>query len=168
VPLKKKLDTCFKEGARGGERHKGLRRVSTAVPEVADKFLQKAKHNLDAVTDFKNMGYSDWSASASFYALYHCLLALLAKHGYESRNQSCTFAFIENLIEKKECLLALEDLQEIFDKDVTEDIAHSNKILDIRETMQYSFKTSLEQKEFDRLLERTNTLFKAIRKEIER
>jgi uncharacterized protein (UPF0332 family) len=47
--------------------------------ELINKYLAKATHNLNAVTEFKKIGYSDWSASAAFYALYHCLLALLIK-----------------------------------------------------------------------------------------
>src|SRR3989344_7641247 len=151
MSLKDKLSKCFKEGESGGERHKGLRKIE-ANKELIEKHLEKAAHNLNAVTDFKSIGYSDWSASASFYALYHCLLALVLKFGYQSRNQSCAFAFVEDLINKGKVSLNVNDLREIFDKDVTEDLAHSEKILDIRETMQYSFKTTLNNEEFNRLL----------------
>lgn len=164
---KNKLNECFKEGERRGERHKGLRKIDVSR-ELIDKHLAKATHNLNAITEFKNIGYSDWSASAAFYALYHCLLALLIKFGYQSRNQTCTFAFIENLINKGKISLKLEDLKEIFDKDVTENLAHSEKILDIRENMQYSFRTFMKEEEFNKLLERTKLLFDKIRKEIEK
>jgi len=167
MSLKDKLEKCFEEGERGGERHKGLRKIE-ANEELIDKHLAKAAHNLNAVTDFKNMGYSDWSASAAFYALYHCLLALVAKFGYQSINQSCTFAFVEDLINKGKISLTLEDLKEIFDKDIAEDLVHSEKILDIRETMQYSFKTSLNDEEFNKLLERTKLLFNKLRIEVEK
>ncbi|MBI2629734.1 HEPN domain-containing protein [Candidatus Pacearchaeota archaeon] len=164
---KNKLDECFKEGERGGERHKGLKKIDISR-ELINKHLAKATHNLNAIIEFKNIGYSDWSASAAFYALYHCLLALLIKFGYQSRNQTCTFAFIEGLINKGKISLKLEELKEIFDKDITENLAHSEKILDIRENMQYSFKTSMEKEEFNKLLERTKLLFDKIRKEIEK
>lgn len=167
MSLKNKLDKCFKEGEMGGERHKGLRKIK-ANKELIDKHLEKAGHNLNALSDFKNMGYSDWSASASFYALYHCLLALVLKFGYQSRNQSCTFSFVEDLINQGKVSLKIEDLKEIFDKDVTEDLAHSEKILDIRETMQYSFRTSLNNEEFSRLLNRTKSLFDKLKIEIEK
>ena len=116
---------------------------------------------------FKKEGFSDWSDSASFYCLYHSLLAVLAKHGFESRNQSCTFAFIEKLIEQMDIYLTKEELKEIFDKDISENLEHSNKILDIRENMQYSIKTTLEEEEFSELKERTKVLFDKIRKNIE-
>ena len=94
--------------------------------------LVKAIHNFNAITDFHDLGYSDWSASASFYALYHGLLAFLAREGYESRNQSCTFALIEYFITKGEIkALSITDLKEVFDKDVTTSLEHSAKILDI-------------------------------------
>jgi hypothetical protein len=87
------------------------------------------------------------------------LLALLSKNGLESRNQNCTFAFVENLIEQHEISLTKEELKEIFDKDVTEDLQHSSKILDIRENMQYSIKTSMEEQEFLSLKQKTKFLF---------
>ena len=208
MQLKNKLDECFKEGERGGERHKGLREIGLNE-DLIEKHLKKAGHNLNAVTEFRNIGYSDWSASAAFYALYHCLLALLINpreksvafmrrldtrifpgshqtndklhplgwstnlkglviFGYQSRNQTCTFAFIEDLIIKGKISLKLEELKEIFDKDIAENLAHSEKILDIRENMQYSFKTSMEEEEFNKLLERTKILFDKIRREIEK
>ena len=61
-----------------------------------------------------------------------------------------------------------EELKEIFDKDISEDLAHSEKILDIRETMQYSFETSLNDEEFNKLVGRTKVLFDKLRKEIEK
>src|SRR3989339_579179 len=167
MSLNNKLKKCFEEGEKGKERHKGLRQVKISR-EMIDDHLKKAEHNLNAVTDFKDIGYSDWSASASFYALYHCLLALLAKNGIESRNQTCTFAFIEQMINDKKLSITKEELSEIFDKDITEDLMHSNKILDIRENMQYSIKTSLERKEFDLLKQRTKELLDKLRREIEK
>ena len=162
--MKDKIKACLKEGEKG-ERHKGLRKIEKSE-ELAKQHLDKAIHNFKAMISFQKTGFSDWSASASFYCLYHCLLALLAKEGYESRNQSCTFALIEDFIDKYE--INLEDLKEIFDKDVTEDLQHSSKILDIRENMQYSVKTALEDKEFIELKEMTKKIFYKLRKDIEK
>ena len=117
---------------------------------------------------FQKTGFSDWSASASFYCLYHCLLALIAKEGFESRNQSCTLALIEDMINRGKISLSKENLREIFDSDITENLEHSNKILDIRENMQYSIKTALEQEEFLELKERTKEIFNKVRAEIEK
>jgi len=164
MSMKDKIKACLKEGEKG-ERHKGLKKIEKSE-ELAKQHLDKAIHNFKAMISFQKTGFSDWSASASFYCLYHCLLALLAKEGYESRNQSCTFALIEDFIDKYE--INLEDLKEIFDKDVTEDLQHSSKILDIRENMQYSVKTALEDKEFIELKEMTKKIFDKLRKDIEK
>lgn len=166
MSIKEKLGKCFKEGEKG-ERHKGLKRIEISEERV-NGHLNKAIHNFKAMTAFQKIGFSDWSASASFYCLYHCLLALIAKEGYESRNQTCTFALVEDMINNKKTSLTKEGLKGIFDADITEDLEHSNKILDIRENMQYSIKTALEQEEFLELKERTKALFDKIRKEIER
>ena len=85
MSVKDKLKKCFKEGEIGGEHHKGLKKIEINQGLI-DKHLKKAAHNLQAVNDFKNSGYSDWSASASFYSIYHCLLALTIKHGYQTKS----------------------------------------------------------------------------------
>ncbi|MBU2637597.1 MAG: HEPN domain-containing protein [Nanoarchaeota archaeon] len=163
-----KLKKCLDEGKKGGERHKGLRKIPSDNAE-ANSHIAKALHNFSAINDFHDMGYSDWSASAAFYTLYHGLLALLAQKGYESRNQACTFALIEEMIGKGEIKhITMADIKEIYDKDVTEDIAHSSKLLDIREKMQYSTSTSLAEEEFKALKERTKELMDKIRLELER
>jgi uncharacterized protein (UPF0332 family) len=166
MDIQNKLKDCLKQGEKG-ERHKGLRKIAISQ-EIVSGYVKKAIHNFNAIDIFKKDGYSDWSASASFYSLYHLLLALIAKKGFESRNQNCTFALIEDMINKKEISLTKEELKEIFDKDVTEDLQHSNKILDIRENMQYSIKTYLKEQEFISLKERTKILFDKLRKEVEK
>lgn len=166
MDIQNKLKDCLKKGELG-ERHKGLRKIIPSL-ELTEGHIKKAIHNFNAMDIFKKQGYSDWSASASFYSLYHLLLALISKNGFESRNQNCTFALVEQMIENKEISLTKEELNEIFDKDVTEDLQHSNKILDIRENMQYSIKTSLKEQEFISLKERTKELFDKLRKEVEK
>ena len=166
MSVRDKLKKCLKEGEKG-ERHKGLKKIEVSEEKIKGH-LDKAIHNFKAMLFFQKNGFSDWSASAAFYSLYHCLLALIAKKGLESRNQSCTFALVEDMIEKGVISLTKNDLKEIFDSDVTEDIEHSNKILDIRENMQYSVKTALEQEEFVELKDRTKRLFDKIRLEVEK
>ena len=165
MSIKDKISKCLKEGKKG-ERHKGLKKIDISEEDIKG-YLNKAVHNFKAMTEFQKIGFSDWSASAAFYCLYHCLLALLTKEGIESRNQSCTFAYIEDMIVKKKISLTKEELKEIFDKNVTEDLEHSKMILDIRENMQYSIKTNLENNEFIELKERTKKLFDKMRQDIE-
>ena len=166
MSLQHKLKWCFKNGEKG-ERHKGLKKIEISDEKIKGH-LDKAIHNFKAMIVFQKSGFSDWSASAAFYCLYHCLLALLAKEGYESRNQNCTFILIEDMIDKKKISLTKEDLKEIFDTDIIEDLEHSSKILDIRENMQYSIKTYLEQKEFLEMKERTKMLFDKLRLDLEK
>ena len=158
---------CLDEGARGGERHKGIKKKKPDMKE-AREFVEKALHNFSAMTDFHKQGYSDWSASAGFYALYHGLLAILAKKGFESRNQSCTFALVEEMIQKGEVDITEEELMDIYSKDVTTDIEHSKKLFDIREKMQYSARTELSEQEFDELKKRVKALLDKLRLEVER
>ncbi len=168
MPVNDKLKKCLDEGIRGGERHQGLRKI-TPSQKRAEEHLAKMTKNFKAITDFHDSDHSDWSASAAFYALYHGLLAILAQRGFESRNQSCTFALVEDLITKGEIkLLTLADTKEIFDKDINRDLDQSEKILDIREVMQYSTKTSLEEEEFEELKQRTKEIMNKIRLELER
>lgn len=167
MSVKEKLRKCFKDGERGEERHKGLRRIEISEDRIRGH-VNKANRNFHAITDFKEIGYSDWSASAAFYSLYHLLLALLAKHGIESRNQSCTFAFVEDLIDSGEISLTKHDLEKIFDRKLEENLEQSDKILDLRETIQYSTRTSMEDKEFEDMKNKVKHLFDKIKKEIER
>ena len=163
-----KLKSCFDEGKRGEERHQGLRIIKPSQ-DKAQEHLTKALHNFGAMTKLHDLNYSDWSASAAFYTLYHGLLAILAQRGFESRNQSCTFELIMDLINKGEIQrLTNTDVKEIFDKDVTLDLEHSTRILDIRERMQYSTKTSLAEDEFQILKKQTQALLAKIRLELER
>ena len=64
--------------------------------------------------------------------------------------------------------MSVADINEIYDKSVTADLEHSNKILDIRERMQYSTRTSLTEEEFQMMKKRTKELLDKIRLELER
>jgi len=162
---REKIKKCFKEGQRG-ERHKGIRKIEVNKAKI-NGHLKKSIHNFSAMISFQKTGFSDWSASASFYCLYHGLLSLIAMYGFESRNQSCTFTLVEHLINGGKIGLTIEELREIYDKDVTDDLENSDNILDIRDNMQYSIKTSFEVEEFQELKRRTKVLFDKIRLEIE-
>lgn len=94
--LDKKFKWCMSKGEGDERKHKGLRRIKPDEKE-AEAHVKKAVHNLDAMREFSN-GYPDWAISAGFYAMYHSLLAILYKMGYESRNQECTITAIEYFI----------------------------------------------------------------------
>ena len=85
----RKFHWCLEKGKTGGRKHHGLRKIKPD-PQEAENHIQKALHNLEAVEYNIKGGFSDWAVSAAFYAMYHSLLAVLYKLGYESRNQECT------------------------------------------------------------------------------
>ena len=99
--IQNKIEWCLKKAEKELEKdelHRGLVKIASS-PQIARKHIEKAQHNLNAALFFHEHGYSDWSASAFFYCAYHNFLAILRKYGYESRNQECTLALIESLIE---------------------------------------------------------------------
>lgn len=89
---------CLKKGKPGG-KHRGIAKIGPD-PKEAAAHIEKAQHNLRAVDYNIAGGFQDWAVSAAFYTMYHALLALLYKLGYESRNQECTLSATEYLISK--------------------------------------------------------------------
>lgn len=164
--LNKQLEDCLRSGKKGS-RHKGLIKTGPDMKR-AIAHLKKAEHNRDAMVYFyQSKRFSDWSASAGFYCVYHCCLAILAKFGYESRSQNCTFLLIESLISEGKIMnITLNELKEI--RDPEQSLQSSEKIVDIRESMQYGIRMSLRDQEFNGLLQRTNTLLEKFRQEINR
>ena len=152
--IKNKLDWCLKKAQDEllkGDKHRGLVKKDEDIL-LARKHLIKAEHNLKAIIDFKKIGYSDWSASAAFYSVYHCFLSILSKFGYESRNQECTFAVIYDLIDSGKIDLSKELIERIQSLDIGER-QERVKIIDIRESEQYGVNLSLDNKTFEEILE---------------
>lgn len=115
----------------------------------ASLHLAKARHNLNAALFFQKNNYSDWSASAFFYCIYHCFLAILRRFGYESRNQECTIAVIEML--KEQGKIAIDDrfISTLKISQVKED---EHSIIRIREDFQYGTDVKFHRKEeFEKL-----------------
>ncbi|MCK4589051.1 MAG: HEPN domain-containing protein [Nanoarchaeota archaeon] len=147
-----KVKWCLKkaeEELKEDEKHRGLVKKDPDV-ELAKQHIAKAEHNLKAIVAFKEHGFSDWSTSATFYSIYHGLLAVLAKLGYESRNQGCTFALIYSLIENKKINLDKKFVEEIHVLDHEE--KHENPtVIEVREIEQYGVSISLEDPVYERL-----------------
>ena len=99
---RKEIEECNKLGKR--PKHRGLLRENPNIEE-AKKHLAKAEHNLDGITKFREINFSDWSMSAGFYCIYHCFLAIASAFGYESANQTCTIALMRFLKENKKIQL---------------------------------------------------------------
>ena len=141
---KSKLNWCLKkaqEELEQGSKHRGLIITQPDIKK-AREHITKSEHYLKATDYLKKGDFSDISASTVFYSMYHCLLAIAAKFGYESRNQVCTFALISSLIEEGKINFEQALLNRISQLEIQEDAQTS---LEIRE--QYQYGTSLSIKD---------------------
>jgi len=137
MQFENKFEWCLKQGGKG-EKHKGLKKIEPDLEE-AEKQIKKALSDLDTMTYLYSGKKTDWVASAAFYAMYHSLLAILYKIGYESRNQECTINAIEYFVERKILKIDKDYIKMIRSLQETKEDAKS-----IREDMQYSSKTQME------------------------
>ena len=103
----RKFHWCLEKGKIGGRKHRALRKIRPD-PQEAENHIQKALHNLEAVEYNIKGGFSDWAVSAAFYAMYHSLLTVLYKLGYESRNQECTINTVDYFIRTRKIKLDLK------------------------------------------------------------
>ena len=110
----------------------------------ASLHLAKARHNLNAALFFQKNNYSDWSASAFFYCIYHCFLAILRRFGYESRNQECTIAVIEML--KEQGKIAIDD-RFISTLKISQAKEDEHSVIRTREDFQYGTDIEFQKKE---------------------
>ena len=148
-----KVDWCLKKAERelsNSGKHKGLVRVSPNLEEVR-KHIEKAEHYLEATDLLKKENFSDICASTLFYSMYHCLLAIASKFGYESGNQECTFALIHSLIEEGK----IDFEEELLNKIALPLVEKSNDKLsmNIREQYQYGTELSLGEDFYEELFE---------------
>ncbi len=111
-------------------------------------------------------GFNDWAVSTSFYVHYHCLLAILQKFGYESKNQECTFAVIEQLIEQKKINLTKEHLQKISTQDHEETLQETD-IIGLREFFRYGTQTNYEKEKIKELLKQSKNFLEKIKTTLE-
>ncbi len=111
---------------------------------MAKLHITKAQHNLNAALFFAKNGYSDWSASAFFYCIYHCFLAILCKFGYESRNQECTIAVIEML--KEQGKVDIDD-RFVSTLKVSQAKEDEHSVIKMREEFQYGTDIEFQKKE---------------------
>ncbi|MBI4141812.1 hypothetical protein HY484_02735 [Candidatus Woesearchaeota archaeon] len=135
----KEIEECKKLGKR--QKHRGLLKNDPNIDE-AKKHLAKAEHNLDGITKFKQIGFSDWSMSAGFYCIYHCFLAIAAKFGYESANQTCTISLIRFLKEENKINLDEKFIELLQYEEINNIEEHS--IIDLREDYTYGVQISVK------------------------
>ncbi len=137
---KKEIEECTKLGKR--PKHRGLIKSNPDLEE-AKKHLAKAEHNLNGITQFKEIGFSDWSMSAGFYCIYHCFLAIAAKFGYESANQTCTISLMRFLKEINKINLD-EKYIKLLEYPEMENVKEEESVIDLREDYTYGVQTSIK------------------------
>ena len=129
-------------------KHRGLLKVESNE-KLAQEHIAKAEHNLEFFLLAKEHKFYDWAIIIGFYAMYHCCLAILAKRGYESRNQECTLALIENLIEDKKIN---EDFKRYISNIKSAAKEEEDQILPMREKYQYTPIIDIDMQKVDELL----------------
>ncbi|MDI6738261.1 MAG: HEPN domain-containing protein [Nanoarchaeota archaeon] len=135
--IDEKFKWCLKKGETG-KNHKGIKKINPDYAE-SERQIKKAESDLGAMQMLYEGGRTDWVASAAFYSMYHSLLAVLCRFGYESRNQECSITFIEKFIEEGIIRLEPKYIAMIMGMQEGDKDAKS-----IREEMQYGSKTSME------------------------
>src|SRR3989338_3117662 len=135
----KEIEECKNLGKR--IKHRGLLKVEPNL-DNAGKHIAKAEHNLKAISKFKEIGFSDWSIAAGFYSIYHCFLAIAAKFGYESRNQTCTIALMDWLKEEGKINIDERFVDMLRYEDIGE--AQESSVIDMREEYTYGAEISFE------------------------
>ena len=137
-------------------------KVKWCLNKSASLHLVKARHNLKAALFFQKNNYSDWSASAFFYCVYHCFLAVLRKFGYESRNQECTIAVMEMLKEQGKIEIDGRFISTLKISQAKED---EHSIIKIREDFQYGTDVEFHRKEeFEKLAQMCKEAIEATNK----
>tara|TARA_Y100000294_G_C8565231_1_gene340561 strand:+ start:1336 stop:1794 length:459 start_codon:yes stop_codon:yes gene_type:complete len=131
-----------------GIKHRGLIEIDPDLDE-AKKHIQKAEHNFKAVFTMEKSGLLDWSVNAVFYTIYHCFLGIIAKFGYESRNQECTIALVEHLKEQKKIILSTEIIEAL--KIAESEEKNEKSAIVLRENFQYGTETKIEDKTLSEL-----------------
>ena len=136
------------------KRHKAKERgLSIVQPneDLANSHFNKAQHDLVVMNDLAKLKHEDWVIISGYYSMYHGAMAILAKLGLSSKDHTTTAAILElcfndklgNFVdkfnkafaekEKIELTISKKQLKSFFDT------------LKLRETAQYSIKTSFSE-----------------------
>ena len=159
-----KVEWCIKKAEKEKEtvgRHRGLITIEPNG-ELAQEHLQKAEDNLRVAYAMQKGGHSGWSTSAFFYCGYHCCLAIAAKFGYESRNQECTVALMEMLLEQGKINID-QNIIDALNSSKQEEVPFS--LIKKREELQYGIEKEINTTDFEvlekiaiKLLEQTKKI----------
>jgi|SRR3989338_1621570 len=126
--------------------------------KLSKEHIEKAKHNLKAADYSVQGNFNDWAVSQSYYAMYHALLAIFFKKGFESKNHECTIGTVEFLIETKEINFDMEDLYFIR---TTEQMT-TKDAKSLREEFQYGTKTDVNKVLLTELLQKSKDIVEKV------
>src|SRR3989338_3768089 len=138
--MENRMALCLSKGER-------LRKIQPNI-KLSKEHIEKAKHNLLAADYNIKGGFSDWAVSQAYYAMYHSLLAVLYRCGYESRNHECTITAVEFLIKSKKINLDIRDIAFIR----TTEQMKMQDAKSLREEFQYGTKTDINKEILDNLV----------------
>ena len=119
---------------------------------LAQKHIKKSEYNFGVVQTLEKLKIYDWALNVGFYAIYHCFLAILAKYGYESRNQACTLTVLLTLINEKKLDLDKNLIAQFDTLDVEKNITNPT-IRESRELSTYGIETSVDLGQLKRIKE---------------
>ena len=120
--------------------------------DLAQKHVKKSEYNYGTVQTLEKLKIYDWALNVGFYSIYHCFLAILAKYGYESRNQACTITALLTLINEKKLDLD-KDLVAQFDTlDIEKNITNPT-VRESREISTYGVETSIDLQQLKKIKE---------------
>ena len=145
-----KLDWCLSNESR-------LRKIPPNNLR-SKEHIEKAKHNLLASDYNVKGGFNDWAVSQAYYAMYHGLLAILYKFGYESKNHECTISAVEHLIETKKIQLDIKDIAFIR----TTEQMKMQDAKSLREEFQYGTKTDVNKEILNSLIRKSKEIVEKI------
>jgi len=124
---------------------KDSRRLVKEKPDLdlAQKHVKKSEYNYGVLQTLERLEIYDWALNVGFYAIYHCFLAILAKYGYASKNQSCTITVLLKLIEDKKLNLDKDLVYQFDTLDVEESLTNPTARHE-REISTYGVETSID------------------------
>jgi len=153
---KKEIEECKSAGKR--PKHRGLLKIEPNLEE-AKEYIQKAEKDLE-ITEYLakkergNFGYA--SIGTIFYSMYHCFLAIAAKFGYETGNQTCTIALMENLKEEGKINIDQKFIEMFKYKE--DEKEKKDSIIEMREEFTYSTKIHVDEEKINEFIERCREL----------
>ncbi len=120
--------------------------------DLAQKHVKKSEYNYGVVQTLERLKVYDWAFNVGFYAIYHCFLAILAKYGYESKNQACTTTVLLTLINEKKLDLDRDLVTQFDTLDVEKNITNPT-VRESRELSTYGVETSIDLQQLKKIKE---------------